>query len=53
MKKRFHKKHKECNKVADDVMRNGLLLGCHQGMTKTDLDYICSIFTKFIKNEIN
>jgi CDP-6-deoxy-D-xylo-4-hexulose-3-dehydrase len=53
MKKRFHKKHKECNNVADDVMRNGILLGCHQGMIKADLDYICSIFKKFIKNEIN
>ena len=53
MKKRFHKKHKDCNEVADDVMKNGILLGCHQGMIKTDLNYICNTFKKFIENEVN
>ena len=53
MKKRFHKKHKDCNKVADDVMKNGILLGCHQGMIKADLNYICNTFKKFIENEVN
>ena len=53
MKKRFHKKHFKCDKVADDVMRNGILLGCHQGMKRSDLDYICNIFKRFIKNATN
>tara|TARA_B100000963_G_scaffold176696_1_gene153701 strand:+ start:4842 stop:6035 length:1194 start_codon:yes stop_codon:yes gene_type:complete len=48
MKNRKYKKHSKCNHVADDVMRNGILLGCHQGMNKSDLDYICKMFKKFI-----
>ena len=49
MQKRNYKKHPKCDAVADDVMKNGILLGCHQGMSKKDLDYICSTFIKFIK----
>ena len=49
MYKRFYKKHSKCDEVADDVMKNGILLGCHQGMNKKDLNYICSIFRKFIQ----
>jgi len=43
------KKHKNTNAVADDVMKNGILLGCHQGLKINDLIYICSIFKKFAK----
>ena len=49
MKNRYHKKYPKCNSVADDVMKNGILIGCHQGMKKSDLDYICNIFKKIIK----
>ena len=49
MYKRFYKKHPKCDEVANDVMKNGILLGCHQGMNKKDLDYICATFKKFIK----
>ena len=49
MKNRFYKKHPKCDKVANDVMKNGILLGCHQGMNKSELDYICKTFKKFIK----
>ena len=49
MKNRYHKKHPKCDQVANDVMKNGILLGCHQGMKKPDLDYICNTFKKFIK----
>ncbi len=49
MKNRNFKKHPKCDEVADDVMKNGILLGCHQGMSRKDLDYICSTFIKFIK----
>ncbi len=48
MKNRKYKKHPKCNPIADDVMKNGILLGCHQGMNKSDLDYICKMFKKFI-----
>ena len=49
MKGKNFRKHKNCYKVADDVMKNGILLGCHQGMVKSDLDYICNSFKKFIR----
>ena len=49
MKNRIYKKHPNCNAVANDVMKNGILLGCHQGMNIKDLNYICSTFKKFIK----
>ena len=49
MKNKIYKKHPKCDKVANDVMENGILLGCHQGLVKTDLDYICSTFKKFYK----
>ena len=48
MKNKHHKKHTECNIVANDVMKNGILLRCHQGMVKKELDYICNKFKKLI-----
>jgi len=48
MYNRVYKKHPKCDEVANDVMKNGILLGCHQGMNKKDLDYICSTFKRFI-----
>ena len=53
MKNRIYMKHSKCDKIADDVMRNGILLGCHQGMNKKELNYICSTFKRFIGNENN
>ena len=49
MKNRYYKKHTNCEDVANDVMKNGILIGCHQGMNKKQLDYICNTFLKFIK----
>ncbi len=48
MKNRIYKNHPDCNEVANDVMENGILLGCHQGMNKADLNYICKTFEKII-----
>ncbi len=48
MKNRIFKKHPKCDEIANDVMKNGILLGCHQGMNKSELNYICSTFKKFI-----
>ena len=48
MKNKYYKKHPQCDKIANDVMKNGILLGCHQGMKKGELDYICKIFQKII-----
>jgi len=48
MKNRVYKYFKDCNNVADDVMKNGILLGCHHGMSISDVNTICRIFLKFI-----
>ena len=50
MKNKTYKKHPQCDAIANDVMKNGILLGCHQGMKKNELDYICQTFLKFLKN---
>ncbi len=49
MKGKTYKYHPECHEVANDVMKNGILLGCHQGMTKSEIDYMCNTFIKFLK----
>ncbi len=49
MKNLKYKKHPDSEKIADDVMENGILIGCHQGLTKNDLNYIEKIFKKFVK----
>ena len=41
--------HKKSYLVADDVMKNGLLIGCHHGLSYQDLNYISKIFEKFSK----
>ena len=49
MKKRVYKKHKNCDHVANNVMKNGILIGCHHGMSINDIDIICKVFLKIIK----
>ena len=44
-----YKAHKKTAPVANDVMRNGILLGCHQGMKIGELNYMCKTFEKFAK----
>lgn len=42
----------EC-KNADDIMKNGFLLGAHHGMDVADVDHVCEILKKFIQNKLN
>ena len=49
MKNRVYKRNKICDKIADDVMKNGILLGCHQGMKITELKYMCKMFEEFLR----
>ena len=53
MKNKIFYKHKNSNQIADDVMKNGILLGCHQGMKNKEVDYICKTFKKFISSANN
>ena len=36
-------------KNADYIMKNGLLIGCHQGLKNKDIKYIHNTITKFLK----
>ena len=49
LKKQYYKKHKESNVISDDVMKNGILIGCHHGLKNKDLKYICNSFDKYIR----
>ena len=49
MKNLFYKAHKKTGLIANDVMKNGILLGCHQGMTISELKFMCKTFDKFAK----
>tara|TARA_B110001454_G_C12685663_1_gene420048 strand:+ start:51 stop:1259 length:1209 start_codon:yes stop_codon:yes gene_type:complete len=49
MKNLHYKLHKKTATIANDVMMNGILLGCHQGLTLKELKYMCSTFQKFAK----
>lgn len=32
---------------ADTIMKNGILVGCHHGMTFEDVDYVCNLIKEF------
>ena len=49
MKNRIYQKQKNCDIVANDVMKNGILIGCHHGMSINDVNLICKVFLKIIK----
>ncbi len=34
---------------SDYIMKNGILIGCHQGLNKSHLDYVHKVIVKFIK----
>ncbi len=48
IKKRYYKKVKKAEINSNSVMKNGILIGCHHGLTIKDLNYIIQIFKKFI-----
>ena len=49
MKNLKYKSKKDSAIISNNVMKNGILLGCHHGMNVQDLDYICKTFIKFLK----
>jgi CDP-6-deoxy-D-xylo-4-hexulose-3-dehydrase len=49
MKNLKYKSKKDSAIVSNEVMRNGILLGCHHGMNIKELEYIKNIFIKFLK----
>ena len=49
MKNLKYKSIKNSSFISDNVMENGILLGCHHGMKINDLKYMCKIFINFLK----
>ena len=49
MKRRFYKKVKNAEINSNDIMKNGMLIGCHHGLKNKDLNYIKNNFMKFIR----
>ena len=48
MKNQYFKKHKLASSVSDDVMKNGILIGCHHGLKLDELKYMCDTFEKYL-----
>jgi len=48
MKNKYYKKHNKSHIISDDVMRNGILIGCHHGLRKKDLNRMTNIFKKLL-----
>ena len=48
MKGQYFKKHKFASSVSDDVMKNGILIGCHHGLKLKELKYMCKTFEKYL-----
>ncbi len=48
MKNQYFKKHKLASSVSDDVMKNGILIGCHHGLKLKELKYMCDAFKKYL-----
>ena len=48
MKSKFYKKCKDATINSDNVMKNGILIGCHHGLNNKDIRYMLSKFDQFI-----
>jgi CDP-6-deoxy-D-xylo-4-hexulose-3-dehydrase len=48
MKKRFFRKHKQATTISDDVMKRGILIGCHHGLTKSEISYMIQVIKNFL-----
>ena len=49
MKNKKYFKHKKSSINSNYVMKNGILIGCHHGLSNQNLNYICKIFNLFFK----
>ena len=49
MKNRVYKKHPNCDHVANNVMKNGILIGCHQGLSKKETTYVIKQIESYLK----
>lgn len=48
MKNKKFKKHNKAEVNSNEIMQNGMLIGCHHGLGIKDIDFIKNKFTKFL-----
>ena len=48
MKKKLYKKVKNAEVNSNNIMRNGILIGCHHGLKNIDVDFIIKNLKDFI-----
>ncbi len=48
MKNKTYKKIKSSFTNSDNVMKNGILIGCHQGLSNKEIDYVIKQVEKFL-----
>ena len=53
MNKKEYFKVNNCDIQSNDVMKNGLLIGCHHGLDKKNLRYMTKTFDDFFKSTLN
>ena len=53
MRGQYYKKHKLATSISNNVMKNGILIGCHHGLNSKELKYICNTFAKYFNNVKN
>lgn len=51
LKKIKYLKNKEGYNNSDHIMRNGILIGCHHGMKKNQINYMIKKFNDFLTNQ--
>ena len=49
MSKKKFKKHPKASINANNIMKNGILIGCHHGLSENDIKFIKTNIEKFIK----
>ena len=48
MKNKKFKKVNKCSVNSDNIMRNGILIGCHQGLKQKEISYVFECLKTFL-----
>ena len=50
MKNKKFKKVSNCSINSDNIMKNGILIGCHQGLKNKEIDYVFKCLRSFLSS---
>ena len=50
MKNKKYKKVSLCAINSDNIMKNGILIGCHQGLKNKEINYVFKCLKSFLKS---